>query len=146
MSFFGNIKRSLGFEGDLNNMGNTSRPSYGDLSSGQSPDLNNSYDYDYNAFDLDSITPQESLDNIILTRPRDTDDMDYVYDQVVQARNPVIVDLSELKRAESGDYRIAGEMLTALRKQHNAHAILLNNSKDKSLILIAPESVNIVRK
>lgn len=146
MSFLGNVKRSLGFEGDMNNPGNEEPINYSDLSHTPSPDLNSAYAYSMNAYDLDTITPQENLYGIILIRPRDTDDMDYVFDQVVQAGNPVIVDLSELKRTQSGDYRVAGEMLTALRTEHNAHAILLNNSNDKSLILIAPESVNIVRK
>ena len=71
--------------------------------------------------------------------------MDYVFDQVVQASNPVIVDLSDLKRNQAEEFKVAGAMLMDLRKQHNARVVLLDRN-NKSLILIAPESIEIVKK
>ena len=151
MSFLDNIKSSLGFEGDMNNPegnNNNYNNNYNQGSSSlyrQPSDLNSPYNYSYDAYDLDPITPQGSLYDIVLTRPRDSDDMDYVFDQVVQASNPVIVDLSDLKRNQAEEFKVAGAMLMDLRKQHNARVVLLD-SNNKSLILIAPESIEIVKK
>ena len=72
--------------------------------------------------------------------------MDYVFDQVCEENNPVIINLSRLIKNNRGDFRIAGEMLKSLRKDYNAQAILLNKSSDKTLILITPEKVNVVKK
>ena len=156
MSFVDDLKRSLGFEGSQNQQNNVrTNPndlSYGARSSPQynsgSNGVNQFYNYtNYNSYDDDfSITPEQSLYEIILIKPEDTDDMDYVFDQVCEENNPVIIDLSRLIKNNRGNFRIAGEMLKSLRKDYNAQAILLNKSSDKTLILITPEKVNVVKK
>lgn len=52
------------------------------------------YDYD----DDYVIIPEQSFYEIALIRPKSIDDVNYVVDQVVEEKNPVILDLSFLER------------------------------------------------
>ena len=74
------------------------------------------------------------------------DDMDYIFDQIVEENNPVILDLKFLEKQSEKDFRQAGEILKLLRHQYGAEAILLAQAEDKNLIIITPSRVKLVRK
>ena len=130
MSFTDNLKKSLGFEED--NFGSA----YG-IS-----------DYGEESFEDEflSISPEQTFYEIILIRPKSVDDMDYVFDQVVEENNPVIIDLKFLEKQSNKDFRQAGEILKLLRQQYGAEAILLSQTEDKNLIIITPNRVKLVIK
>lgn len=149
MSFINDLKRSLGFE--ENNDSNPNSPprytNHGDLTPNNPNNYNNSYDSRFNSYEQDfTITPEPDSYDIILSKPVDSEGMDYVYNQVVEENNTVIVDLSKLAKSQNGDFRLAGQMLSSLRKDYGAEAILLERNHDKIMILITPNRVNIVKK
>ena len=130
MSFTDNLKKSLGFEED---------------------DFGSAYgisDYGEEIYDDDflTISPEQSFYEIILIRPKSVDDMDYVFDQIVEENNPVILDLKFLEKQGQREFRQAGEVLKVLRQQYKAEAILLSQSEDKNLIIVTPPRVKLVRK
>ena len=129
MSFTDNLKKSLGFEEDPYGM------SYSDDG------------FDVSFLDDDfTISPEQSFYEIILIKPQSIDDMDYVFDQVVEENNPVILDLIHLEKQGVAEFRKAGERLKVLREQYNAQAILLAQSSEKNLIIVTPSRVKLVRK
>lgn len=130
MSFTDNLKKSLGFEED--NFGSA----YG-IS-----------DYGEENFEDEfmSISPEQTFYEIILIRPKSVDDMDYVFDQIVEENNPVILDLKFIEKQSNKDFRQAGEILKLLRQQYGAEAILLSQTEDKNLIIVTPARVKLVRK
>ena len=130
MSFADNLKKSLGFEED--NFGSA----YG-IS-----------DYGEDEFEDEfmTISPEQTFYEIILIRPKSVDDMDYVFDQIVEENNPVILDLKFLEKQSNRDFRQAGEILKLLRNQYGAEAILLSQTDDKNLIIVTPARVKLVRK
>ena len=93
-----------------------------------------------------TISPEQSFYEIILIKPQSIDDMDYVFDQVVEENNPVILDLVHLEKQGVEEFRKAGERLKVLREQYNAQAILLAQSSEKNLIIVTPSRVKLVRK
>lgn len=143
MGFADNLKKSLGFEEGYKN--NYSSPA---------PIQTPAYDYDYGLnmetefedefLDDFTISPEQSFYEIILIKPKSLDDMDYVFDQIVEEKNPVILDLSFLQKKGINEFRQAGERLKILREQYNAEAILL--SQAKNLIIVTPSRVKLVKK
>ena len=129
MSFTDNLKKSLGFEEDP----------YG------IPYSDDGFDDSFLDDDF-TISPEQSFYEIILIKPQSIDDMDYVFDQVVEENNPVIMDLSFIEKKGDNEFRQAGERLKVLRQQYNAEAILLSHSEDKNLIIITPARIKLVRK
>ena len=83
MSFTDNLKKSLGFEED---------------------DFGSAYgisDYGEDEFfeeEFTSISPEQTFYEIVLIRPKSVDDMDYIFDQIVEENNPVILDLKFLEK------------------------------------------------
>ena len=133
MSFTDNLKKSLGFEED--NFGSA----YGIGEYGE--------DFGFDEEDeFTSISPEQTFYEIILIRPKSVDDMDYVFDQIVEENNPVILDLKFLEKQGQREFRQAGEILKLLRGQYGAEAILLSQSEDKNLIIVTPSRVKLVRK
>lgn len=130
MSFTDNLKKSLGFE-------------EGEFSNGYNF---GGYDEDPIFEEFDPISPEQTFYEIILIRPKSIDDMDYVFDQVVEENNPVILDLNFLEKQGTNDFRDAGEKLKVLREQYGAEAILLSRSEDKNLIIVTPSRVKLVMK
>ena len=134
MSFTDNLKKSLGFEeddfGSAYGVGD-----YGD-------DIGFIDDED----EFTSISPEQTFYEIILIRPKSVDDMDYVFDQIVEENNPVILDLKFLEKQSEKDFRQAGEILKLLRHQYGAEAILLAQAEEKNLIIVTPSRVKLVRK
>ena len=131
MSFTDNLKKSLGFEED---------------------DFGTAYgisDYGEEDFFVDlftTISPEQTFYEIVLIRPKSVDDMDYIFDQIVEENNPVILDLKFLEKQSEKDFRQAGEILKLLRHQYGAEAILLSQTEDKNLIIVTPSRVKLVRK
>ncbi len=142
MGFTDNLKKSLGFEEESgHNLGSNSPfyevPEYG---------LDISGEFEDEFLDDFTISPEQSFYEIILIKPKSMDDMDYVFDQIVEENNPVILDLSFLQKKGINEYRQAGERLKILREQYKAEAILLSQSSDKNLIIITPARVKLVKK
>ena len=131
MSFTDNLKKSLGFEED---------------------DFGTAYgisDYGEDEFfedEFTTISPEQTFYEIVLIRPKSVDDMDYIFDQIVEENNPVILDLKFLEKQSEKDFRQAGEILKLLRHQYGAEAILLSQAEDKNLIIVTPSRVKLVRK
>ena len=131
MSFTDNLKKSLGFEED---------------------DFGTAYgisDYGEDEFfedEFTTISPEQTFYEIVLIRPKSVDDMDYIFDQIVEENNPVILDLKFLEKQSEKDFRQAGEILKLLRHQYGAEAILLSQTEDKNLIIVTPSRVKLVRK
>lgn len=131
MSFTDNLKKSLGFEED---------------------DFGTAYgisDYGEEEFfedEFTTISPEQTFYEIVLIRPKSVDDMDYIFDQIVEENNPVILDLKFLEKQSEKDFRQAGEILKLLRHQYGAEAILLSQTEDKNLIIVTPSRVKLVRK
>lgn len=131
MSFTDNLKKSLGFEED---------------------DFGSAYgigDYGEDEFfedEFTTISPEQTFYEIVLIRPKSVDDMDYIFDQIVEENNPVILDLKFLEKQSEKDFRQAGEILKLLRHQYGAEAILLSQAEDKNLIIVTPSRVKLVRK
>jgi len=92
------------------------------------------------------IVPESSFYEIVLIRPKTIDDINYVVDQVVDEKNPVIVDLSFLEKESDANFRLAGEKIKYMRGRHNAQAVLLEHTEEKHLILLSPRKVNVINK
>ncbi|KZX10581.1 cell division protein SepF [Methanobrevibacter curvatus] len=100
-----------------------------------------------NSFEVPiSITPEQTIIDIILIRPRNADDIDYINDQIVSEKNPVIVDLAYLENEGPELFQMAISKIKFLREKYNAEAISLSRTDDKYLILIAPTQVNITKR
>ena len=131
MSFTYNLKKSLGFEED--DFGTA----YGISDYGEE---------DFFEDEFTTISPEQTFYEIVLIRPKSVDDMDYIFDQIVEENNPVILDLKFLEKQSEKDFRQAGEILKLLRHQYGAEAILLSQTEDKNLIIVTPSRVKLVRK
>ena len=134
MSFNDNLKKRLGYEED-DYVSTYGEGDYGD-------DIGFIDDED----EFTSISPEQTFYEIILIRPKSVDDMDYVFDQIVEENNPVILDLKFLEKQGEREFRQAGEILKLLRSQYGAEAILLSQAEDKNLIIVTPSRVKLVRK
>ncbi|MCL2687750.1 MAG: cell division protein SepF [Methanobrevibacter sp.] len=126
MSFVDTLKRSLGFEEE-----------HGEPVTDYSTGM---VDNDY------YISPEQPFYEIILIRPKSIDDMEYVYDQIVEETNPVIVDLGYLENEGPDAFAMAGEKIKILRKQHGAEAISLCRGTEKNIIVLTPYRINIIKK
>lgn len=130
MSFTDTLKKSLGFDTNLEDKNTTAN-------------FGNEYRRPYNDV---TISPEQSFYEIVLIRPKTRDDMDYVVDQVIEENNPVILDLSFLEKKSSKDFRMAGSRLKYIREQHGAEAFLLAQCKNKNLIIVSPKRVSLMKK
>lgn len=163
------LKRSLGYEVDESNFNDTprsnskvlseftkgisnafsntfSRPQDNNIMSANdygAPEPNYDYDYYYDDF---SISPEYSLYELILIRPKSLDDINYVVDQVLDNNNPVIVDLSFLQREDPENFRIAGEKIRKMRNSYGVESFLISKCDNRNMIIIAPNSIKIIKK
>ena len=92
------------------------------------------------------ITPERSYYEIILIRPKTIDDINYVVDQVIEERNPVILDLSFLEKESEANFKLAGDKINQMRTKYGVQALLLARNEDKNLIMISPKKVKLVNK
>ena len=120
MSFTDNLKKSLGFEED--DFGTA----YGISDYGEE---------DFFEDEFTTISPEQTFYEIVLIRPKSVDDMDYIFDQIVEENNPVILDLKFLEKQSNKDFRQAGEILKLLRHQYTGAS---NSSSRPVLVLIDP--------
>lgn len=126
MSFIDTLKRSLGFDEE-------SREPVSDYAE----DLLENDFY---------IAPEQPFYEIILIRPRTVDDMDYVYDQIVEENNPVIVDLGFLENEGPDPFQMAGEKIKILRKEHKVEAISLCKGSEKNMVILTPSRIKVIKK
>lgn len=96
--------------------------------------------------DFDVIIPEQSFYEIVLIRPKSIDDVNYIVDQVIEEKNPVIVDLSFLERESPANFKLAGDKIKQMRSRYGAQALLLARSEDKNLIIISPKKVKLINK
>lgn len=92
------------------------------------------------------IIPEQSFYEIILIRPKSIDDVNYVVDQVVGERNPVILDLSFLQKESPANYKLAGDKIKKMKAKHGVQALLLARSDEKCLIIVSPKKVKVINK
>ena len=109
-------------------------------------DFADEFEEDFFEDEFTTISPEQTFYEIVLIRPKSVDDMDYIFDQIVEENNPVILDLKFLEKQSEKDFRQAGEILKLLRHQYGAEAILLSQTEDKNLIIVTPSRVKLVRK
>ncbi|RBQ23723.1 hypothetical protein ALNOE001_07960 [Candidatus Methanobinarius endosymbioticus] len=126
MSFIDTLKRSLGFDEES-----------------REPVTDYADDILENDF---YIAPEQPFYEIILIRPRTADDMDYVFDQIVEENNPVIVDLGFLENEGPDGFQMAGKKIKILRKEHKAEAISLCKGSEKNMIILTPSRIKIIKK
>ena len=100
----------------------------------------------YDDYDDFVIIPEQSYYEIVLIRPKSIDDVNYVVDQVVEERNPVIIDLSFLEKESPANFKLAGEKIKQMRSRYGAQALLLARSEEKNLIIISPKKVKLINK
>ncbi|WP_405303633.1 cell division protein SepF [Methanobrevibacter sp.] len=100
----------------------------------------------YDDYDDYVITPEQSYYEIVLIRPKSIDDVNYVIDQVIEERNPVILDLSFLERESPANFKLAGQKIKQMREGYGAQALLLARSEEKNLIIISPNKVRLINK
>lgn len=96
--------------------------------------------------DFDVIIPEQSFYEIVLIRPKSIDDVNYIVDQVIEEKNPVIVDLSFLERESPANFKLAGDKIKQMRSRYGAQALLLARLEDKNLIIISPKKVKLINK
>lgn len=131
MSFTDALKRSLGFEENLDDKRNN--------------DFAHEFREDYFREDI-SISPEQSFYEIVLIRPKSIDDINYVIDQVVEENNPVILDLSFLEKESQTNFKIAGDKIKYVREHFGAEALLLSHCNGKNLIIVSPKKVSLIKK
>lgn len=172
MSFTDTLKKSLGFEEtensnkkegegfNLNKFINNFRPSNSNVEQPQTtsqpqyrpkPKTVPNPNYhpttpDYDDFNDFVITPEQSFYEIVLIRPKTIDDVNYVVDQVVEEKNPVIVDLSFLQKESPANFKLAGDKINQMREKYGAQALLLARTEEKNMIIISPKKVMVVNK
>ena len=100
----------------------------------------------YDDFDDVVIVPEQSYYEIVLIRPKSIDDINYIVDQVLEEKNPVIVDLSFLEKESAPNFRLAADKINQMRSKYGAQALLLARSEDKNLIIISPKKVKVLNK
>ena len=100
----------------------------------------------YDDYDDVVIIPEQSYYEIVLIRPKSIDDINYVVDQVLGEKNPVIVDLSFLERESALNFKLAADKINQMRSNYGAQALLLARSDDKNLIIISPKKVQVLNK
>ena len=81
-----------------------------------------------------------------MIRPRTIDDINYVVDQVLEEKNPVILDLSFLENESPANFKLAGDKIKQMRSRYGAQALLLSRTSEKNLIVLSPKKVKLVKK
>ncbi|WP_407379554.1 cell division protein SepF [Methanobrevibacter sp.] len=150
MNLMDTIKKSLGFEIDENrsvNRGNASNPASSRARPRQNPNFGGNptsprprYD------DIEPIIPEQSFYEIVLIRPKTIDDINYIVDQVLEEKNPVILDLSFLENESPANFKLAGEKIKQMRARYGAQALLLSRTSEKNLIILSPKKVKLLNK
>ncbi|WP_407416515.1 cell division protein SepF [Methanobrevibacter sp.] len=150
MNYVDVIKKSLGFEIDEDsrrsrsnnaNRGYTNRPT-----PRQNPQYGTKQPSGQDFDDIEPIIPESSFYEIVLIRPKTIDDINYVVDQILEEKNPVILDLSFLESESPANFKLAGDKIKQMRARYGAQALLLSRNSEKNLIILAPRKVKLVKK
>lgn len=91
------------------------------------------------------IVPEHSFYEIILMKAKHLEEVDDALSQIIQERNPVILDLTHLKTESLEDFKTAGEKIKKLRETEKAEAILLCKN-EKDIIIITPPEIKLIKK
>ncbi|MBM4241533.1 MAG: DUF552 domain-containing protein [Euryarchaeota archaeon] len=91
------------------------------------------------------IIPEHSLYEIILMKAKNMEDIEYALNQIIDEKNPIIIDMSYLEKKNPEDFKLAGEKLKNFRKDVGVEAILLCKN-GKNVIIITPPEIKLVRK
>ncbi|WP_298501438.1 cell division protein SepF [uncultured Methanobrevibacter sp.] len=175
MSFMDDLKRSLGFEETENNAGSNTENALSNISKMfnnlAKPSNNNNVQQQntnqqykprpnprpsqapkpapapvYDDYDDFVIVPEQSFYEIVLIRPKTIDDINYVVDQVLEEKNPVILDLSFLEKESAANFKLAGDKIKQMRARYGVQALLLARTEDKDLIIVSPKKVKVINK
>lgn len=136
MSFMNAIRRSLGFEEQEERQPNNLAPEGG--SSGY-------YEDDFTIYP-EEVYYDNSDFEIMLIRPKTIDDINYVIDQIIEEKNPVIIDLSFLERESPANYKLAADKINYMRSNFGAEALLLAHTSSKNLVILAPDNISLIKK
>ena len=151
MNFMDAIKKNLGFEIEEDSIQQTRNTNPNSNFSNfrdprQNPNFGNNPaprpDFD----DIETIIPEQSFYEIVLIRPKTIDDINYVVDQVLEEKNPVLLDLSFLENESPANFKLAGEKIKQMRTRYGAQALLLSRSSEKNLIILSPKKVKLIKK
>ena len=151
MNFMDTIKKSLGFEVDedfrhQNRAANSNNGFSNFTKPRQNPNFRNNPRTRPDFDDVEPIIPEQSFYEIVLIRPKTIDDINYVVDQVLEEKNPVLLDLSFLESESPANFKLAGEKIKQMRTRYGAQALLLSRSSEKNLIILSPKKVRLVKK
>ncbi len=153
MNFIDLVKKSLGFEVDENASsnrsdlnGNTKRYTSSSGYSKHNPNFGANTRSRPKFDDVQTIIPEQSFYEIVLIRPKTIDDVNYVVDQVLEEKNPVILDLSFLENQSPANFKLAGDKIKQLRARYGSQALLLSHTEDKNLVILSPSRVKLVKK
>ncbi|MEN6328865.1 MAG: hypothetical protein ABFC91_01055 [Methanobacteriaceae archaeon] len=91
------------------------------------------------------IVPEHSFYEIILMKTKNLDDFDYALSQVIDAKNPIIMDMTILEKDYPEDFIRAAEKLKSFRDTKGGEAILLCQN-GKSVIIVTPPEIKLIRK
>ena len=89
---------------------------------------------------------QNDNETEVSLRPKTLDDINYVVDQIIEEKNPVILDLSFLEKESPANFKLAGDKIKLLRSKYDAQALLLARSEERNLIILSPKKVKVVNK
>jgi len=91
------------------------------------------------------IVPEHSFYEIILLKAKNLEDVEDALSQVTEEQNPVILDLTEIRRENPSEFTEVGERIKDLRENRGVEAILLCN-REKNVIIITPREIKLIRK
>lgn len=91
------------------------------------------------------IVPEHSFYEIVLMKVQNIDEFDYALSQVLDEKNPIIMDMSILEKDSPNDFKLAGEKLKAFRDNNGGEAILLCKN-GRNIIIITPAEIKLIRK
>jgi len=91
------------------------------------------------------IVPEHSFYEIILMKVQNLDEFDYALKQVLDQKNPIIMDISILEKDSPDDFKLALEKLKGFRDDKGGEAILLCKN-GRNIIIITPPEIKLIRK
>ena len=91
------------------------------------------------------IVPEHSFYEIVLMKVQNLDEFDFALAQVLDEKNPIIMDISILEKNSPSDFKLAAEKLKAFRDNNGGEAILLCKN-GRNIIIVTPPEIKLIRK
>jgi SepF-like predicted cell division protein (DUF552 family) len=91
------------------------------------------------------IVPEHSLYEIVMMKAKTIEDIEFAINQIIDEKNPVILDVGHLEIDTHNDFKLVGEKLKEFREEFGGQAILLCKN-GKNVIIITPPEIKLVRK